>query len=83
MQRKQQGSEDKPVKSHGQVCVLWVTTQDTPQGALTRQLILGSMIFSSFQFSLKLADNGVGEIADVGGVLRRERRLPLAEVTSI
>lgn len=51
--------------------------------ALTRQLILGSMNFSSFQFNLKFADNGMGEIADVGKVLRREKRLPFAEIASI
>lgn len=40
-------------------------------------MILGSMNFSSFQFNWKHACNGMGEIADVGGVLGRS--LPLAE----
>lgn len=51
--------------------------------ALTRQLILGSMNFSFFQFNLKCADHHVREIADVGEVLRREWGLPLAEIASI
>lgn len=50
--------------------------------ALTRQLILGSMNFSFFQFNLKCADHHVREI-DVGEVLRREKGLPLAEIASI
>lgn len=51
--------------------------------ALTRQLILGSMNFSFFQFNLKFADHHVGAIADVGEVVRRERGLPPSEIASI
>lgn len=51
--------------------------------ALTRQLTLGSRIFSSFRFNLKLADNGVGETTDVGEVLRRQSGLPLEEITPV
>lgn len=41
------------------------------------------MNFSLFQFNLKFADHGMGEIADGGEVLRREKGLPLVEIASI
>lgn len=48
--------------------------------ALTRQMILGSMNFSSFQFNWKHANRGMGETVDVGGVLGAlGRSLSLAE----
>lgn len=48
--------------------------------ALTRQVILGSMNFSSFQFNWKHANSRMGETVDVGGVLGAPgRSLPVAE----
>lgn len=48
--------------------------------AWSRQLILGSMVLSSFQLSLKLAGSGMAEMAGAGEVLRRGSGLPLEEI---
>lgn len=54
------------LKFHKQICVFWFLTQDMPGVASSGQLILGSMVLSSFQLNLKCADSGMAEIADVG-----------------
>lgn len=51
--------------------------------ASSGQLIVGSMVLSSFQLNLKRADSGMAEIADIGEVLRRGSGLPLGEISSV
>lgn len=76
-QEEQQCSGDKMLKVHKQTCASWCV----PGVAWSRQLILGSMVLSSFQLNLKLADSGMAEMAGVGEVLRRGSGLPPEEIS--